>query len=178
MIEKWSSATQILAATFCIRKHTISKKKTSIKRWKHTEKTFFRRVYIKGRQCTHKFQHALGAYGPGADFWPKWSPQGSILDPRGCPGGGQKSRFWAKSRHEIVKKSVQEGVQKKHRKIIKKWWQKYVFGEGKKVWNLWNRHQNSRFRRFARTSRNDLKTVMKNRSKSPSTSGSDTFGSI
>ena len=38
--------------------------------------------------------------------------------------GGPKSHFLAKSQHKIVKKSFQEGFQKKHEKIIKKWCRK------------------------------------------------------
>ena len=34
--------------------------------------------------------------------------------------GGPKSHFLAKSQHKIVKKSFQEGFQKKHEKIINK----------------------------------------------------------
>ncbi len=57
-----------------------------------------------GREGTEKFT-----------FWPKWSLQGSILDPS---QGGPKSHFFATSQHKIAKKSLWEGFQKKIENLI------------------------------------------------------------
>ena len=127
MIEKWSSAPLKWSSdlvnpgvAFSAQKTYNIKEEDILKEGKHTEKTFFRRGYSKGRQCTLSFRHALGAFGPGADFWAEnVAPKLAFGTPLGRQGS-QKSRFLAKNLKQISKKSFQEGFQKKHAKIIKK----------------------------------------------------------
>ena len=82
---------------------------------------------VESRAQIHILELGLHYYvSPGSpgnskvDFWAEMVAPRVDSGPQLRRPGGPKSQFLAKSRHKIEKKSIQEGVQEKHEKLIGK----------------------------------------------------------